>query len=244
VECNIDLATVMAPFTAPLKFILQPKTVIGPIMEQCKVNEGGADGIARLQAMDRLEGLPSNRRSPICHRLTWLVMHTPCSGNQPISGTSSNGVILRPGGEVAASCPELPPGSPFWRDRHHSCQLMCLGKCSTQHAHPDRMAMLRVLCGIDFLCSRYDVALYGIALDSGGIYMSRELGTVFFMLGLILCPAGMTRGRSPFGRCDRLFGRNTDRLHRLPDRAIFRRGSALLGPRGILPVLALALDTA
>jgi hypothetical protein len=29
-------------------------------------------------------------------------------------------------------------------------------------------------------------SLYGIQLDSGGIYMARMLGTVFFMLGVIL----------------------------------------------------------
>jgi hypothetical protein len=29
-------------------------------------------------------------------------------------------------------------------------------------------------------------ALYGVQLDSGGVYMARMLGTVFFMLGVIL----------------------------------------------------------
>jgi hypothetical protein len=40
--------------------------------------------------------------------------------------------------------------------------------------------------------------LYGIALDSGGNYMLRELGTVFFMLGLILWLARNDPGSQSF----------------------------------------------
>jgi hypothetical protein len=49
------------------------------------------------------------------------------------------------------------------------------------------MAVLSLVWGVGFLVLPVQVwSLYGVALDSGGVYMARELGTVFFMLGVIL----------------------------------------------------------
>jgi hypothetical protein len=49
------------------------------------------------------------------------------------------------------------------------------------------MAIMSLVWGIGFiLIPKFFWSLYGIALDSKGVYMSRQLGTLFFMLGLIL----------------------------------------------------------
>lgn len=49
------------------------------------------------------------------------------------------------------------------------------------------MAVLSLVWGAGFLFLPVQVwSLYGVALDSGGVYMARELGAVFFMLGVIL----------------------------------------------------------
>lgn len=49
------------------------------------------------------------------------------------------------------------------------------------------MAIFSLVWGVGFiLIPKFFWSLYGIALDSQGVYMSRLLGTVFFMLGLIL----------------------------------------------------------
>lgn len=49
------------------------------------------------------------------------------------------------------------------------------------------MAIMSLVWGIGFiLIPKFFWSLYGIALDSQGVYMSRQLGTLFFMLGLIL----------------------------------------------------------
>lgn len=49
------------------------------------------------------------------------------------------------------------------------------------------MALLSLIWGAGFiLIPTFFWSLYGLALDAGGEYMSRQLGVVFFMLGLIL----------------------------------------------------------
>jgi len=49
------------------------------------------------------------------------------------------------------------------------------------------MAIMSLVWGIGFiLIPKFFWSLYGIALDSQGVYISRQLGTLFFMLGLIL----------------------------------------------------------
>lgn len=49
------------------------------------------------------------------------------------------------------------------------------------------MALLSLIWGAGFiLVPTFFWSLYGLALDAGGVYMSRQLGVVFFMLGLIL----------------------------------------------------------
>jgi len=49
------------------------------------------------------------------------------------------------------------------------------------------MAVLSLVWGAGFLLLPAQMwGLYGITLDSGGIYIARMLGVVFFMLGLIL----------------------------------------------------------
>ena len=49
------------------------------------------------------------------------------------------------------------------------------------------MAIMSLVWGIGFiLIPEFFWSLYGIALDSQGVYMSRQLGTLFIMLGLIL----------------------------------------------------------
>jgi hypothetical protein len=49
------------------------------------------------------------------------------------------------------------------------------------------MALLSLIWGAGFmLVPMLFWSLYGLALDVGGVYMSRQLGVVFLMLGLIL----------------------------------------------------------
>jgi hypothetical protein len=49
------------------------------------------------------------------------------------------------------------------------------------------MAIFSLVWGAGFLLLPEQMwSLYGIALDSGGVYMARELGTVFLMLGVIV----------------------------------------------------------
>ena len=49
------------------------------------------------------------------------------------------------------------------------------------------MALLCLVWGAGFLLLPVQMwSLYGIDLDAAGIYIARELGSVFFMLGLIL----------------------------------------------------------
>lgn len=49
------------------------------------------------------------------------------------------------------------------------------------------MALFSLVWGAGFLLlPRQMWALYGISIDTGGIYIARMLGVVFFMLGLIL----------------------------------------------------------
>ena len=58
------------------------------------------------------------------------------------------------------------------------------------------MALLSLIWGAGFiLVPTFFWSLYGLALDAGGEYMSRQLGVVFFMLGLTLWLA--RRGKSP-----------------------------------------------
>lgn len=49
------------------------------------------------------------------------------------------------------------------------------------------MALLSLLWGAGFLLLPGPMwSIYGLTLDANGIYVSRELGAVFFMIGLIL----------------------------------------------------------
>jgi hypothetical protein len=49
------------------------------------------------------------------------------------------------------------------------------------------MAVLSLVWGAGFLLvPTFFWSLYGLDLDAGGIYMSRQLGVIFFTLGLIL----------------------------------------------------------
>jgi len=49
------------------------------------------------------------------------------------------------------------------------------------------MAIFSLVWGIGFIIiPKFFWSLYSITLDSQGVYMSRQLGTLFFMLGLIL----------------------------------------------------------
>lgn len=49
------------------------------------------------------------------------------------------------------------------------------------------MALLSLIWGIGFILLPGQAwSLYGLSLDAGGKYISRELGTLFFMLGIIL----------------------------------------------------------
>ena len=49
------------------------------------------------------------------------------------------------------------------------------------------MALLSLVWGAGFiLVPAFFWSLYGLTLDAGGLYMSRQLGVVFFMLGIIL----------------------------------------------------------
>ena len=49
------------------------------------------------------------------------------------------------------------------------------------------MALLSLLWGAGFILLPGAMwSMYGLTLDSSGIYVSRELGTIFFMLGAIL----------------------------------------------------------
>lgn len=49
------------------------------------------------------------------------------------------------------------------------------------------MALLSLIWGAGFiLVPTFFWSLYGLSLDAGGEYMSRQLGVVFFMLGLTL----------------------------------------------------------
>lgn len=49
------------------------------------------------------------------------------------------------------------------------------------------MALLSLLWGVGFLLLPGPMwSMYGLILDDNGVYVSRELGAVFFMLGLIL----------------------------------------------------------
>ena len=57
------------------------------------------------------------------------------------------------------------------------------------------MAILSLVWGVAFILTpKFFWSLYGIALDSQGVYMSRQLGTLFFMLGLILWFAREDKG--------------------------------------------------
>jgi len=49
------------------------------------------------------------------------------------------------------------------------------------------MALLSLLWGAGFILLPGPMwSMYGLTLDSSGTYVSRELGTIFFMLGVIL----------------------------------------------------------
>ncbi len=49
------------------------------------------------------------------------------------------------------------------------------------------MALLSLVWGAGFiLVPAFFWSLYGLTLDAGGVYMSRQLGVVFLMLGIIL----------------------------------------------------------
>src|SRR4030065_1262565 len=49
------------------------------------------------------------------------------------------------------------------------------------------VAFLALIWGAGFiLLPLFFWSLYGLTLDVGGVYMSRQLGVVFFMLGMIL----------------------------------------------------------
>ena len=49
------------------------------------------------------------------------------------------------------------------------------------------MALLSLLWGAGFILLPGPMwSMYGLALDPNGIYVSRELGTIFFMLGAVL----------------------------------------------------------
>lgn len=57
------------------------------------------------------------------------------------------------------------------------------------------MAILSLVWGIGFiLIPRFFWSLYGIVLDTQGVYLSRQLGTLFFMLGVILWLAKNDQG--------------------------------------------------
>jgi len=57
------------------------------------------------------------------------------------------------------------------------------------------MAIMSLVWGIGFiLIPKFFWSLYGINLDSQGVYMSRQLGTLFVMLGLILWFAKEDKG--------------------------------------------------
>ncbi len=56
------------------------------------------------------------------------------------------------------------------------------------------MALLSLIWGIGFiLMPKFFWSLYGLSLDTGGVYMSRQLGVVFFILGLVLWLARNTQ---------------------------------------------------
>lgn len=56
------------------------------------------------------------------------------------------------------------------------------------------MAVFSLVWGAGFiLVPAFFWSLYGLDLDTGGVYMSRQLGVVFLMLGLILWLARGTR---------------------------------------------------
>lgn len=57
------------------------------------------------------------------------------------------------------------------------------------------MAILCLIWGTGFiLLPELFWSLYGLTLDAGGVYMSRQLGVVFFILGLILWLARQDQG--------------------------------------------------
>ena len=63
------------------------------------------------------------------------------------------------------------------------------------------MAVFSLVWGAGFLLLPVQVwSLYGVELDLGGIYMARELGTVFFMLGSSCGLPAMTRDRGLCGQ--------------------------------------------
>jgi hypothetical protein len=58
------------------------------------------------------------------------------------------------------------------------------------------MALLSLIWGAGFIIVPTTFwSLYGLTLDVGGVYTSRQLGVIFFMLGLILWLA--RKGKSP-----------------------------------------------
>jgi hypothetical protein len=58
------------------------------------------------------------------------------------------------------------------------------------------MALLSLIWGAGFIIVPTTFwSLYGLTLDVGGVYMSRQFGVVFFMLGMILWLARKGQGR-------------------------------------------------
>lgn len=99
-NANIDLATGYGTYHGTLEIYPTAKNGYWAGIWTMQVNESGADGIARLQGYGPdLEGL--SIKSEITYLPPSILANFAyaCSGNQPISGTSSNGVILMPDGE-------------------------------------------------------------------------------------------------------------------------------------------------
>ena len=99
-NANIDLATRYGTYHGTLEIYPAAKNGYWAGIWTMQVNESGADGIARLQGYGPdLEGLSIKSEITYLSPLDLSGYAYACSGNQPISGTSSNGVILMPGGE-------------------------------------------------------------------------------------------------------------------------------------------------
>jgi len=99
-NANIDLATRYGTYHGTLEIYPAAKDGYWAGIWTMQVNESGADGIARLQGYGPdLEGWSIKSEITYLPPEVLAQYKDYCGGNQPISGTLSNGVILMPGGE-------------------------------------------------------------------------------------------------------------------------------------------------